>query len=395
MMERAPSLPRHPAAAGRPTAPGATCRTPAAGSSTSDIGMAFLEQVLAVSEAVPEVPPVVATPQGLRPARLRPARAPRRATSGRRPRRTPACASSSTTRATTPATPRRHVRRRRAGRLDDQHGRRADQEPARERLGRHALHRAGQRRQLAQRLGRARLGLARRHDDPDQAAHLLGKLITYVGPKRVVLGHRQPLVRLAAARDRRACGASSSPRRARSSTACPTAWRATSRTRRSRRRRPTARSATASSAATRREAYNIDPDAQAQRDRLRRRPEALRKNDYVKNIGDEREARRCAPTDPRAAHPARGPQVGDGRRCTVRSAQLVSRAGRRGRPTRAGGAGRAGARPALRADAPGGEWPFYSGTLDGHRDAAGRDDDRTDNVGRSAWRGSARRRTAA
>ena len=48
-------------------------------------------------------------------------------------------------------------------------------------------------------------------NDPDQAAHLLGKLITHVGPEADRVGHRQPLVRLAAGRDRRPCAASSSP----------------------------------------------------------------------------------------------------------------------------------------------------------------------------------------
>ena len=91
-------------AAGRPTARGATCRTPAAGTLDTDTGMAFLEQVLEVHRRHPDIPPVVATHKGFalpgfdqraaHAARHRPRRArlPRRATS------------SSTTRATTPAT---------------------------------------------------------------------------------------------------------------------------------------------------------------------------------------------------------------------------------------------------------------------------------------------------
>ena len=65
MMERADDLPRASCAAGRRTARGATCPTPAAGSSTTrSSATPFLEQVLAVSAAVPSVPPVVATHKG-------------------------------------------------------------------------------------------------------------------------------------------------------------------------------------------------------------------------------------------------------------------------------------------------------------------------------------------
>ena len=53
------------------------------------------------------------------------------------------------------------------------------------------------------------------------------------------VGHRQPLVRLAAAARSSRCAGCSSPTRPRSSTTCRTASTATSRTRRSRRRRPT------------------------------------------------------------------------------------------------------------------------------------------------------------
>ena len=51
-------------AAGRPTAPGATCRTPAAGSSTPTRHGVPRAGAARCSEAVPEVPPVVATHKG-------------------------------------------------------------------------------------------------------------------------------------------------------------------------------------------------------------------------------------------------------------------------------------------------------------------------------------------
>ena len=179
----------------------------------TDTGMAFLEQV---AQGQPD-----STRRSRRsspPTRASRCRAStsaprRRATSARRPRRTPACASSSTTRATTPATPSARTAATPSADSEHQHGRRADQEPAREQLGRVAVRQEGQ--EVRQRRPTSTPSSARSGasvmNDPDQAAHLLGKLITHVGPKRIALGHRQPLVRLAAGRRSSRCAASSSP----------------------------------------------------------------------------------------------------------------------------------------------------------------------------------------
>ena len=86
--------------------------------------------------------------------------------------------------------------------------------------------------------------------DPNAGAHLLGKLITHVGPKRIAWGtdslwYGSPHREIIALRKLR------SRTRRRSSTTCRTGSTAMSRTRHSRRPRPIGRSATESSAATR------------------------------------------------------------------------------------------------------------------------------------------------
>ena len=126
-------------AAGRPTAPGATCRTRAAGSSTPTPACEFLDQVGRSSQEVHGDPADGRDPQGLRAARLRPAR--RRAARHRAGRQ---------------ANPdvnfivyhsgydigddAEGLPRRPQGPTRHEHGRRLHQEPAREQLGRLALH---------------------------------------------------------------------------------------------------------------------------------------------------------------------------------------------------------------------------------------------------------------
>ena len=131
-------------------------------------------------------------------------------------------------------------------------------------------------RQRAERLRRARLGLARRDERPRpgraparQADH----------PRRPEADRAgAPTASGTARRSRRSsrCAASSSPTRARSSTACRTGSRATSRTRRARRPTRRARSATGSSAATSRRLQRR-PGHEAARDQLRPGERAARR----------------------------------------------------------------------------------------------------------------------
>ena len=278
-MDRARPVPRTSCAAGRPTARGATSRTRAAGSSTPTPAWRSSSRSQEVSTQVPEIPPVVATHKGFALPGLRPARRRRRATSARRRRQNPGVRflvyHSGYDIGDTQGPYRGDARRR----LEHEHGRRADQEPAREQLRRDA----GSARR-ASKFGNvpnvyAELGSVWRDVDARprpgraparQADH----------PRRAEadrLGHRQPLVRLAAGRR------SSALRRfefteegkelyglpygLEGDVEDPTRKAAAARS---------ARSATGSSAATPRRAYEIDPDARRRRDRLRRGPRLAR-----------------------------------------------------------------------------------------------------------------------
>ena len=200
-------------------------------------------------------------PQGLRAAGLRPARrgaARRRAGGEAEPRR---ATSSSTTRATTPATrsgptaatPRRDSDSNTVDALIKSL-RENNYDATQLRPEGPAL------RQRAQRLRRARLGVAQRHArprpgrPPARQAHQ---------PRRARSGSAGAPTASGTARRRprsSRCGASSSPSAARSCTACPTGSRATSRTRLRKAKRPerTIRNAILGRNAAR--AYEIDPD---------------------------------------------------------------------------------------------------------------------------------------
>ena len=151
--------------------------------------------------------------QGLRAARLRPARGHARATSAPRRRQNPDVRFIVYHSGYDIGDTQRPTRGDATADSNTQHGRRADQEPAREQLGR--ARRSSRRARRSATCPTCRPSSARSGatsmNDPDQAAHLLGKLITHVGPEADRVGHRQPLVRLAAAGDRRPCAGSSSP----------------------------------------------------------------------------------------------------------------------------------------------------------------------------------------
>ena len=92
-VRRGPSSTATSCAAGRPTARGATCRTPAAGSWTPTSAWRSSKNVRDGQREVPGDPAGGRHPQGLRAAGLRPARRARRATSAPPPRPTRRCAS--------------------------------------------------------------------------------------------------------------------------------------------------------------------------------------------------------------------------------------------------------------------------------------------------------------
>ena len=95
--------------------------------------------------------------------------------------------------------------RRRRGRLRHHHGRRLHQVAAREQVRRPALPQEGQEvRQRPERLRRARLGLARHHERPRPGRAPARQADQPRRAQAGRVGHRQPLVRLAAAGDRRA-----------------------------------------------------------------------------------------------------------------------------------------------------------------------------------------------
>ena len=213
----------------------------------TDTGMAFLEQVLAVHRQ-PADPAGRGHPQGLRAARLRPARRAAARHRAGRPRLR-ACASWSTTRATTRAT-------RQAYAGDDK----ATSSPTRStRSSRACARTTGTRRSSSRRArssatcptsgpSSARSGARHARPRPGRAPARQADHVRRAEAHRV--GHRQPLVRLAAGGDRR-----DAPLRVQRQgegvlRAAVGPRRATSRTRRARRASRAARSATASSAAT-------------------------------------------------------------------------------------------------------------------------------------------------
>ena len=279
--------------------------------------MAFLEQVQARQRRSTRRSRRWSPRTGLRAARLRPARAPRRATSGRPRKANPGVRFIVYHSGYDIGDTQEPYRGDANGRLEHEHGRRADQEPAREQLRRDAVHRRRARRSATcptSGPSSARCG-ASVMNDPDQAAHLLGKLITYVGPEADRWGtdslwYGSPQAEIVGAAPVRVHRA-----RARSCTACRTGSRATSRTRRAGADARSARSATGSSAATRRAAYEIDPDAAPQRDRTATTVNELRDDGYLRGVGHaDARRRRWRPTAARPAHPPRG----DRSRCVER-----------------------------------------------------------------------------
>ena len=143
--------------------------------------------------------------------------------------------------------------------------------------------------------------------DPDQAAHLLGKLITHVGPKRICWGtdslwYGSPQAEIVALRrfefTERGKELYGLPYGLEGDVEDPTQQGADARR---------ARSATGSSAATPRRAYSFDPDAAPQRDHCDE-VQALREDGYLASAGTRARvgAARLATQLLGAAHPARG-----------------------------------------------------------------------------------------
>ena len=174
-------------AAGRRTAPGAACRTRAAGSSTPTPACASSSRS-SISESYDKIPPVIATHKGFAlPGFDQRAAAPRDV--GPAAKANPGSTLSSTTRATTSATrsgPYRGDDKADSGTntvdgLSSPCARTTTTPP------RSARRASGSATSPTSTRSSARSG-ATSMNDPDQAAHLLGKLITHVGPKRIAWG---------------------------------------------------------------------------------------------------------------------------------------------------------------------------------------------------------------
>ncbi len=154
----------------------------------SATGQRFLENVVAVSKKYPQVPPVIATHKGFPlPAFDQRAAAPRDV--GPAAKANPGVRIIVYHSGYDTGDRQTAYRGDEAARLQDSHGGRLHQEPAREPVGRLALRQEGQEvRQRAQRLGRARLGLARRDERPGPSGAPARQVDHHVGPKRICWG---------------------------------------------------------------------------------------------------------------------------------------------------------------------------------------------------------------
>ena len=211
--------------------------------------------------------------------------------------------------------------------------------------------------------------------DPNAGAHLLGKLITHVGPKRIAWGtdslwygspHREIIALRKLEFTNEAKELYNLPYGLDGDVEDPT--QPAPSPERTIRNGILGRNAAA--------AYNIDPDLQRARiecDDVN----ALRKSDYLKDVGELTES---APLRENKMHgganAARGLEGTQGGAVgTMRIGRLVViavAAVALFAPAGSAQAATCGARP----DHAGGEWPFYSGTLDGHREQLQESDDR-------------------